>query len=265
MSSSLVAGLGLVLFGFVALACGLQRSLMFPSPPAPARSLAEGRSDVEILHVGDSETEAWFLPAIGASGPSPVLLFTHGNGELIDHWLAPFQTPRAWGVAVLLLEYPGYGRSGGSPSRSSITQAIVAAYDRLAARPDVDADRIVAYGRSLGGAAACALAAERPLAALVLESSFTSVRAMARRFGLFGPLVRDPFDNLGPVAGFEGPVLVVHGEQDEIIPVAHGRALAAAAEAAELHVLACGHNDCPRPWALLRRFLEAHALLPADG
>jgi fermentation-respiration switch protein FrsA (DUF1100 family) len=137
------------------------------------------------------------------------------------------------------------------------------AFDYLAARPDVDSRRIVAYGRSVGGGAAAALTRQRPVAALVLESSFTSVRHMARRHGLFGPLVRDPFDNLGAVAAFEGPVLVIHGRDDRMIPPAHGRALAERARDAELVMLECGHNDCPRPWVQLRGFLEKHGLLGA--
>jgi fermentation-respiration switch protein FrsA (DUF1100 family) len=76
-----------------------------------------------------------------------------------------------------------------------------------------------------------------------------------------GPLVLDPYDNANAIEQFAGPTLVLHGEHDEIIPVANGRELAARARAAELHLLDCGHNDCPRPWPLLREFLERHALL----
>jgi hypothetical protein len=135
------------------------------------------------------------------------------------------------------------------------------AYDLAAARPDVDAERIVGYGRSLGGGAVCALSRERRLAALVLESTFTSVRSMARRFGLPRFLVRDPFDNASAVRAFEGPILLVHGERDEIVAPRHARALLAAARRAELYLSRCGHNDCPRPWDALRRFLAGNRLL----
>ncbi len=119
--------------------------------------------------------------------------------------------------------------------------------------------RIVAYGRSLGGGAACALAREREVAALILESAFTSVSAIAQRLGVPRPLVRDRYDNLTTVASLDIPVLVVHGERDTIIPVSHGEELARAA-GVELVRLPCGHNDCPRPWGEIREFLRANGL-----
>ena len=250
--------------GYLGLAFALQRAVLFPRPPRPDRSPAEGRPDVDVTWLGtEGQVEAWYLMPSGAGSarPAPVVVFTHGNGELIDYWLDEFEIVRSWGVGVLLVEYPGYGRSGGSPSEATIARAMEAAFDYLAARPDVDSRRIVAYGRSVGGGAAGALVRRRPVAALVFESSFTSVRHMARRHGLFGPLVRDPFDNLGAVAAFEGPVLVIHGRDDRLIPPAHGRALAERARHGELVMLECGHNDCRRPWPELRAFLERHGLL----
>jgi len=252
------------LIGYLGLAFALQRAVLFPRLPRPARSPAEGRADVNVTRLGpEAQVEAWYLAPVraGTMLPAPVLVFAHGNGELIDYWLDEFETVRTWGLGILLVEYPGYGRSGGRPSEAAITRVMETAFDYLAARPDVDSHRIVAYGRSVGGGAAAALARRRPVAALVLESSFTSVRRMARRHGLFGPLVRDPFDNLAAVGEFDGPVLVIHGRDDRLIPPAHGRALAERARVGELVLLQCGHNDCPRPWPELRAFLERHGLL----
>ena len=251
--------LGLIgVVGYLGLAFALQRAVLFPRPAPPKRSPAEGRPDVEITWIGpDRAVEAWYLGPTGAAfgQPVPVLVFAHGNGELIDYWLDEFEIVRSWGLGVLLVEYPGYGRSGGSPSEASISATMADAYDYLVSRPNVDAGRIVAYGRSVGGGAACALVRERPVAALILESSFSSVRRLARRHGLFGPLVRDPFDNLTVVRDFEGPVLVIHGRSDRLIPPAHGEALAENAPSAEIVLFDCGHNDCPRPWAEVRAFL----------
>jgi len=246
---------------YVGAACSLQRSLLYPSPGAPARSPAEAHDDLRVGWVGAARTEVWYLPPHSRPEKSTTLVFTHGNGELIDDWLDAFEVPRTWGVGVLLVEYPGYGRSGGQPTEASIAQTSIDAYDFLLDQPEVDPSRVVAYGRSLGGGAACALSRQRPVAALILESTFTSVRDLARRFGLFGPLVLDPFENLDAVKAYEGPVLVIHGERDEVIPVAHGRALAAASPNAELHVGGFGHNDAPRLWVTIRRFLESNGLL----
>jgi uncharacterized protein len=246
-----------------ALGYAMQRSMLFAAPPPPARSAAQDRADVQVMWLGpDAAVEAWYLPPGGASAAAPGLLYTHGNGELIDDWLEPLQEVRAWGVGVMLVEYPGYGRSRGTASQDSIARIMREAYDALAAQPGIDPARIVAHGRSLGGGAACALALERPLAALVLESSFTSVPALALRRGFLGFLVRDPFDNGRAVERFARPVLILHGAADGMVPVGHARELAARARSAELHVLACGHNDCAVPWETVRAFLTRHSLLP---
>jgi fermentation-respiration switch protein FrsA (DUF1100 family) len=271
MSNGLAAAglLAATVLIWVAAVWSLQRSVLFPRPPAPSVSPAAGRGDVEIVRLGSDDVEAWYLPPTGpgtggggGSRTGPALIFTHGNGELIDYWLDPFERVRAWGVGVLLVEYPGYGRSGGRPSEASIVRTMTDAWDHLAGRPEVDPGRIIAWGRSLGGGAACGLVGRRSIAALVLESSFTSVGSLGRRYGLFGPLVRDPFDNLEAVTSYDGPVLVLHGERDGIIPPQHGRELADAARDSELRLFPCGHNDCPTPWAEVREFLDRRGLLP---
>jgi fermentation-respiration switch protein FrsA (DUF1100 family) len=255
---------GIALVAWWALAFVAQRALIFPRsaiPPGPAADLERLGGEPLWLATGGGRSEAWLLPARPRGAPGPLLLYAHGNGELIDHWAEAFEPARARGVSALLVEYPGYGRSEGSPSEASIRDALVAAFDWAAARDGVDRARIVGWGRSLGGGAVCALARERPLAALVLESTFTSVRSMAARFGVPAFLVRDPFDNLALVRGFEGPLLLLHGEHDEVIAVDHARSLHAAARRAELHLLPCGHNDCARPWDAVLGFLAEHDLL----
>ena len=252
--------------GYWLLLYAVQRSVLFPVAAIPRADGAGPPMGIERvwLRLAAGPVETWFLPALARdSEPSPVVIFAHGNAELIDFWADEFEAPRQWGLAVLLVEYPGYGRSQGKPSQASITAAMLAAHEWAAARPDLDPRRIVAYGRSVGGGAACALAREKPIAALVLESTFTSARRMARRYALPGFLVRDPFDNLSVVRGFPGPVLIVHGVQDDVIAARHARALHQAARSAELHLLPCGHNDCPRPWPLLRRFLLDRGILRA--
>ncbi len=264
----MLLGLALVamLLSFAAVVVVTQeRKLLFPARRAPDATALLRSVDGEPvwLERAGVRTEAWFLPARGgASGSAPLIVFAHGNGELIDDWAGEFDEPRGWGVAALLVEYPGYGRSGGAASEASISNAILAAYDWASARPEVDRARIIAYGRSLGGGAACKLASEREVAALVLESTFTSVRALARRVGVPGFLVRDPFDNQARLAAFRGPTLLIHGAQDTIVPVEEARALHAAAPRSELVIFSdCGHNDCPRAWPKLKEFLASHGLL----
>jgi uncharacterized protein len=243
-----------------------QRTLLFPAPPLAGAPARPGDAEAVWLVTTAGRVEAWYLPPLVSAGnPAPLLLFTHGNGELIDYWPDDFEEPRRWGLAVLLVEYPGYGRSGGAPSQTSVTAAVLAAFEWARQQPSVDPARIIAYGRSVGGGAAAALADERPVAAMILESTFTSIRAFARRFGAPGLLVRDRFDNLAAVRRFPGPLLILHGEYDQTIPVAHGRALHAAQPASEFDLMPCGHNDCERPWPAIERFLFKHQLLSRRG
>jgi len=257
--------LGLLLLYWAALFFW-QRALLFPAPPIAGAAARPGDVKAVWLTTTTGLVEAWYLPPlVNAGTPAPLLLFTHGNAELIDDWPEAFEEPRRWGVAVLLMEYPGYGRSGGRPSQSSVTEAVLAAFDWAKEQPTVDSTRIIAYGRSVGGGAAAALAEERPLAAMILESTFSSVRAFAWRYGAPGLLVRDKFDNLSAVRRFRSPLLILHGEFDQTIPVAQGRALHTAQPASEFYLMPCGHNDCPRPWPEVERFLLKHRLLPRRG
>jgi len=239
-----------------------QRSLAFPRPDLSSAPPRPADAEVVWLDHPAGRTEAWLLPARGnVPGPAPVLLFAHGNAELIDHWATEFDEPRSWGLAVLLVEYPGYGRSAGHPSQSAIAATIAAAHDWIATRPSLDARRIIAYGRSLGGGAVTTLVPDHSPAALILESTFTDTRRFARNVGAPGFLVRDPFDNRAALRAYEGPLLLLHGEHDEVVPIEHGEALAAVA-GVELHRMPCGHNDCERVWGEVLGFLREHGLLP---
>jgi pimeloyl-ACP methyl ester carboxylesterase len=245
-----------------------QRRLIFPGSSAGGGEPEAVGGERIWLEAGAGRTEAWLLPAPSIASAGPLILYAHGNGELIDHWADAFEPARARGVSALLVEYPGYGRSGGSPSERSIRATMTAAFDHAVQRGFAP-ERIVGWGRSLGGGAVCALARERPRAALVLESTFTSVVSMAERMGLPAVLarllVRDRFDNLGVLLRFAGPVLLLHGARDEVIPPAEAQALHEGVPNAELHWLPCGHNDCARPWAPVLRFLAAQGMLaPAD-
>ncbi len=254
----LVIGFALIFFG--------QRRLIFPGSNALGATGPEPHGGERIwLEAGGVRSESWLLPARGGGAAGLLLVYAHGNGELIDHWVDAFEPARALGASALLVEYPGYGRSGGAPSERSIRTAMSAAYDHAVRERGFAPERIVGYGRSLGGGAVCALARERRLAALVLESTFTSMTSMAARMGLpalLAPLLlRDRFDNLGLLRRFTGPILLLHGERDEVIPPAEAEALRGAVPGAELHWLPCGHNDCARPWPLVLRFLGEHGLL----
>lgn len=239
----------------------LQRRIVFPRHLTPAAAGAGDRLEgLERLWI-DTEAgrvEAWFLPGVGVgpAHPGPAVIFAHGNAELIDDWPQRLQPYRRLGISVLLPEYRGYGRSAGSPSQAAIGADFVRFYDWLAARREVDAAKIVLHGRSLGGGVACQLAEQRDVAALILMSTFSSVRELARKLWVPSFLVRDPFDNRAALARLRGPVLIVHGRQDTLIPVEHARVLAAAATKSRLVLYDGDHNSCPPDWTVFWRDLE---------
>ena len=210
--------------------------------------------------------EAWYIPARG-SGPdhkAPAVIYFHGNAEIID-WCT--DRTRGWtrrGYAVLIPEFRGYGRSGGSPSQAAIVADAVRFYDLLAARPEIDASRIIIHGRSLGGGVACQLAAARPCAALVLESTFTSVAGMSWSMGVPPFLVRHPFRNDRVLAKLDRPVMLLHGTDDSIVPPSNSRKLHEICRDSMLVEMPGGHNDFPRSsdnyWTAIEAFLNLHEL-----
>jgi pimeloyl-ACP methyl ester carboxylesterase len=230
-----------------------QRQILFPRNQVLVPSgMAKNIPGMEKtwLQTSYGKVEAWFLPPVTDrdTEPAAAVIFAHGNAELIDFWPEEFSNLTRFGIGVLLVEYPGYGRSQGPPSQKTTTEAFVAAYDALVARKDVDPSRIVLFGRSLGGGAVCELAARRPSAALILLSTFTSVRSLASRFLVPGFFVRDRFDNLAVVSSYSNPVLVIHGSHDSLIPYKHGVALYRAAQHGQMLTYECQHNDCPPNW-----------------
>jgi hypothetical protein len=138
-------------------------------------------------------------------------------------------------------------------------------YDALAKREGVDPSRIIFHGRSLGGGVAAALGQKRQAAALILESTFTSVAGFFRRFGVPTFLCRHPFRTDEAVTKFRGPILIFHGSHDEVVPVSHGRRLHELAPHSHYVEMDAGHNDFPpdpgRYWEEIRAFLSRNRIL----
>ena len=215
-----------------------------------------------------SRVEAWWFPA--KSGRGPAVLFLHGNSDYVETKIEYGDFYQREGVSALLLEYRGYRRSQGRPTEAALRQDALAAYDWLARRADVDPRRIVVHGASLGGAVAAATAAARPARALILQGAFTSLPDMFGRFGVPGLLARDRFDTLAAVRAYKGPVLIFHGDRDEIVPYDHATRLAAAAGArAQLSVVACADHDLPLDWpsfaVTMVGFLREQGVVAATG
>jgi len=252
--------------------CGLlfvfQRQMLFPRYMAMTlANLPEKFPEIERiwLQLPGMRIESWFLPTHPQGPPAPAVILTHGNAETIDFLPEEFHHFTARGVSLMMVEFPGYGRSEGAPSQQAITETMQKAYDVLAVRPDVDANRIILMGRSIGAGATCQLAERRPSRAMILISPFTGVRSFAPRYLVPPFLVKDPFDNLAVVRSYRQPLLIFHGTRDDIIPFRHGQALAAAAADGRLVSFESGHNDLPtgtRFWQAIDAFFREIDLFP---
>jgi len=176
-----------------------------------------------------------------------VMLWCHGNAGNLIHRLGNLAHLYAAGFAVFVFDYRGYGRSEGRPSEAGLSRDAHAAYQQVRAR-GVRPERLLIFGRSLGAAVAGTLAASNPAAGLMLESCFPSVEAMARHhyYGLpLHWLLSSRFRLIDAIVAVHMPVLVIHGDQDDLVPLALGREVFEAARPPKsLYVIAgAGHND----------------------
>lgn len=232
--TSILLVLGLAYAALVALMWFRQESLLY-LPGIPSRQLAATPAAIGLEHeelwieTADGETlHAWFVPAQRERGS---LLFFHGNAGNISHRLESLRAFNRLGLSVLIVDYRGYGQSTGRPSEHGTYEDARAAWRHLVEQRGVAADEIVVFGRSLGGAVATWLAAEKAPRGLIVESAFRSVPDLAAELYWFLPVrrlarIEYPVETL--IARVDAPVLVVHSREDEIIPFRHGEALYAA-------------------------------------
>ena len=219
-------------------------------PDLPGRDLTAKPTDIGLeyedvaLETSDSvNIHGWFIP-----GESPrVLLFFHGNAGNISHRLDSIRQYHSLGLSVFIIDYRGYGRSGGRPSEAGINRDAVAAWDYLVLERDIDPRDIIVFGRSLGGAVAARLASRTEPLALIVESAFTSVPDIAQELYPWLParwLSRMRHATRDYVGEVRSPVLVIHSRDDEIIPYHHGeRIFERASEPKTLLTLRGTHND----------------------
>jgi fermentation-respiration switch protein FrsA (DUF1100 family) len=225
----------------------LNSLLYFPSRHIAAMPAAAGLRFEEVAFTTEDgeRLHGWWVPAREPT-VGHALLF-HGNAGNIGDRLPQLALLVAAGFNVLAFDYRGYGRSSGRPTEEGTYRDARAAQGALLAQPGVDGARVLYLGESLGGAVALALSLERPPAGLVLQSTFTSVRDMARLHYPFVPpaLVPDAYPSLRLIARVRVPLLVLHGGRDRIVPPMHGEELFEAAPGPKrIEVFAdADHND----------------------
>lgn len=170
------------------------------------------------------------------------ILYSHGNAEDIGQLLPMLEDIKGMGFSVFAYDYQGYGTSSGSSSEESAYEDEFAAYEYLVRNLGIPAKRIIALGRSLGGAVVIDLAHKRQLGGLIIESSFVTAYRVLTRVSL---LPFDKFKNISKIKNVRCPVLVIHGKQDEVIPHWHGKRLFQEANEPKLSfwVEGAGHNN----------------------
>jgi uncharacterized protein len=218
--------------------------------------------EVSLRTADKLNLHAWWVPCDNARA---TLIFNHGNGGNISHRLDKLQVFHDLGLNVLLYDYRGYGKSEGAPDEKGLYADVQAAYDFVVNDKKIPVGEIVAYGESLGGPVASHLAANNDVKALILDSTFTNLKAMARlRAPLLVELVQSKFDTLADVAKVNAPTLVLHSPDDDVVPYAQGKQMFAASKAPKQFVQLQGsHNggfsDSKKTYVKgLDDFLTAH-------
>lgn len=211
-------------------------SKIFLPPPA---SYQDNR---EILKLASGEDITISAIYLRHPKPSYTILFAHGNAEDLGNITPVLQKLYSLGFSVFAYDYRGYGTSQGSPSEGNAYRDIDTAYNYLTQMLRIPSERIIVYGRSVGGGSAVDLAARKAFGGLILESSFTSAFRVIVPFPI---LPFDKFPNIDKIGRVSCPVLVIHGKADDTIPFSHGEKLFAAAGQPKryLWVDDAGHND----------------------
>jgi len=204
----------------------------------------QGLEEIHLTAADGTDIHALWAPRAESD---LALLYCHGNaGSLLHRVGAVLELRKTLDVSVLIFDYPGYGFSAGKPSEAGCYAAADAAYDWLAQR--MPPERIVLYGKSLGGGVAVDLAARRPHHALVLMKTFTSLPDVGQAHFPWLParwLMRNRYDSLAKIGSCSRPLFMAHGDRDELVPLVQGQRLyEAAAQPKQFYLMdGTGHND----------------------
>lgn len=241
---ALLYGVMLALFMF------FESSLMYPAPdPANANWEPDGIEfeDAQFVSKDGTALHGWFF---AHPEPRAVILFAHGNGEQVA-WLGKEMSvlSKLYRVSIFAFDWRGYGKSGGKPDEAGILEDAEAAQLWLSERTSVAPEKIVLWGRSIGGAVAVHLAAEFGTKGLILDRTFNSMVDVAASHMPWLPVrtfLKNRYQSDERITRYEGPLIQFHGKPDRVVPFKTGRALFDAAVSNDKQFIVSeqlGHND----------------------
>ena len=239
--------------------------IFLPRMAGPAAVVPRAAVALEIATADGPRIRGWLLPPRSSrapGAPAPTVLYFGGNAEDVSWALADPRWPEDWAVAAF--NYRGYGASEGRPGERALVSDALAIHEALSRRDDVDRARVVVFGRSLGSGVAVSLAAQRPLAGVVLVSPYDSLVAMGRHHYPWLPvstLLRHRFESSALAGRIGAPLHAVVADSDSVVPVERSRALydAWAGPKSWQVVEGTDHNTLSGPdayWAGIGAFLE---------
>lgn len=239
----------------------LENKLVYPAPPARSKPAAED-FDFEEVHFQSSDgttLHGWYY-----AHPKPQfgLLYCHGNGEDITHNADLVQQfHNELSASVFIFDYRGYGQSAGSPHEAGLIADGLAAQQWLAERMEVETDRLVLVGRSLGGAIAVALAEQQGAHALVLQNTFASMVDVAADKFPWLPIrwiMHNRYPSAERIKAYHGPLLQSHGTADRVVPFTMGRELFDASPSKRKRFLEIpdGNHNGPLPESCYEAMIE---------
>ncbi len=249
----------------VALMVFFEESMVFPAPRYPVGDWQPewlDHRDVYFPSQDGTRLHGWYAEH---DEPRGYVLLCHGNAEHVAYLAEMLAILRGkYHLSVFAFDYRGYGRSEGSPNEKGVLEDGEAALAWLAAEAGIEPSEVILMGRSLGGAVAVDLASRHGARALLLDRAFTTAPDVAAHHYRWLPvrlLMRTQLDSLSKIGQYQGPLLITHGADDEIVPVEHGRRLLEAAGTKDKQLIeypGMRHND-PTPkryWGDLAQFFD---------
>ncbi len=200
--------------------------IYFPTTNINTNPNSVGLEYQSIIFESNDKTKlhAWYIPKKDAK---TTILFLHGNAGNISHRLSSIELFNSLGMNVFIFDYRGYGLSEGSPSEQNTYDDAKNAWNYLLKDKNIKAENIIIFGRSLGGAIAAKLGSSAKPKAIILESTFTTIKELASDVYPFVPeaLIHFSYETTKYLKDINYPILVIHSEDDNIIPFKYGEAI----------------------------------------